>query len=186
MELRPMVLPNSERAARLQDVIELCPRGLVKQQFTQDDHPKQWNKFSKGRVRIHIINEKHFERETGLKLKPRKKALTPDQSTFIMPDHSRAFVQEPERSKGIPSVAELFKQVSKAKVRAQVSADATSTGRNLQEHTEGQKEERRARWTMGKLARYLFSGARVWVLNKRACVTWHAYRCSIKKLSVII
>lgn len=157
VELRSIELPDSDRTARLRDVMEICPGGLVKQKFTPDDHPEQWNQSFKMRLRIHMINEKHFERETGLKLGPKKKTFEQDQNTFIMSDQSRAFVQDRERSKGIPSVAEIFKHVSRAKGRTGASPDGSSTRRNFEEHIEGQREQSRSKWRIGKLARYLLS-----------------------------
>ena len=140
---------------QLQLDMEICPGGLVKQEFTADDRPERWNESCEGSLRIHMIDERHFERETGLRLETTKKGSEEGQNTFVVPDHSRGFVQEPESSKGIPSVAELS-QMNRAKARAETPPDATSTGRNLEDHMEGQREESRAKRSVAKVVRYLF------------------------------
>lgn len=142
---------KSMKAAKRQHLMDICPGGLVTQNFTPDCQPGRWNECCVGSLRIHMIDEKHFESEAGLKFEA-KKASQCGQSTFFVNEYPRPFIQDPGR--GIPSVAEMYD----SKVRPKPSHSPIPTRRNRKGRNEGKaRGEPDVNWTIGKMIRYLFS-----------------------------
>jgi hypothetical protein len=59
----------------------------VRQKFTLDDDPERWDECCERTLRIHLIDEKEFERETGVRLDTYKNAPSQASHTaFVTPD----------------------------------------------------------------------------------------------------
>lgn len=136
-----------------QIMMKIGPGGLVKQEYTRDEYPERWNNHCLGRLRIHLIDERDFEKETGLRLEASRKAPEQDQGAFAMFDPSTPFITDHERSNGIPSLAELS-----AHNRAEASPGSTPTdGGEPEQRAKGQANvEVRARRKIRKMAQHLF------------------------------
>lgn len=158
---RPMGLVWNAKIEELEEpkqnrLMDICPGGLVTQEFTLDAHPERWNEGCEGSLRIHLIDEKYFERETGLGLEARK-ASEQGQSTAFVDEPSRPFIEKP--GKGIPSVAEMDR--TGAKARANPSPSPIPSRMNPEGRVERRVErqakgEPHVKWTIGKMIRYLF------------------------------
>jgi hypothetical protein len=150
MHVRSVQLPSSESTSH--HVMEIGGGGLIRQKFTRDEHPERWLDLHEGTLRFHMIDEQHFEEQTGFRLGPRN-APGKQQSLFLVEDPLRPFIGESEMS-GLPSAAQVFKDRPR-KDKAQtlpsaIPARPTVNGRQA-------KEKARAKWTIGKLVRCLFS-----------------------------
>lgn len=144
---------SAQFKSQIRNAMDICSGGLVSQKFTLDDDPKRWNVCCEVTLRIHPIDEKLFERVTGLRRDTSNKAGSQGARAFATSNPApRRFIQESELSTGLPSVAQLWDQMKRAKARARVSPGTTSTSRQVQLDI----EEPEAKRSGGKLAKYLF------------------------------